>query len=246
MPVLKTTVETKNRIFVYRTKCFYYNPALSKRSRGIRIKGTGEGKRERNRRAAYLKRKHEFYENFNMGDYWITLTYKNWVEPKEADKILSGVLSKMQKRLKRKNIPFVWYKTTEAGDTMRAHHHLLIRNTSPEIVSMIVAYWQEYGKIKDITEINNMENGKLVQYFLDGGNHKNLNYKTFGHSRNLRQPKIKKRIYPHDSFRENPRVPKPRDGYRYEIVPGSLYNGFPDLDGFTYQEYELRRVAIRE
>ena len=243
MLVLYQRVQTKHREFVYRTKCFYYNPSNSRKQRSIRLCATGEGKKKRNARQAYLKIKHDCYENFDLGDYWVTLTYKKWHEPEEADKILSKVLSKTQKRLKRKNIPFVWYKVTEASDTQRAHHHLLIRNTSPEIASMLVEYWNEYGKIKDISKITDMDSGNLVKYFLDGGKHKNLTYQKFGHSRNLRKPKVIKRVVPMSAIRNNPKPPKCEEyGYRYEIAKGTLFTGFPDLDGFTYQEYELIKV----
>ena len=243
MLVLYKRVKTRYREFVYRTKCFYYNPSNSKKKRGVRLCKTGEGKKKRNARQAYLKIKHDCHENFDLGDYWITLTYKKWLEPEEAEKILSYVMSKIQKRLKRKNIPFVWYKTTEASDTQRAHHHLLIRKTSPEIAGMIVDYWNEYGNIKHIATISNMQNGYLVQYFLDAPNHKNLTYKTFGHSRNLREPEVFTRVVPMSAIREHPRPPKCEEyGYKYVIDAKSIFTGFEDLDGFTYQEYALIKV----
>ncbi len=243
MVVLYQRIPTKHREFVYRTKCFYYNPSNSKKKRGVRLCATGEGKKKRNARQAYLKIKHDCYENFDLGDYWVTLTYKTWLEVQEAEKRLSRVLSKMQKRLKRKNIPFVWYRVTEASDKQRVHHHLLIRNTSPEIISMLFEYWDEYGKVKDVSKIKDMESGKLIKYFLDGGKHKDLTYQKFGHSRNLRKPKVIKRVVPMSAIRENPKPPKCDEyGYRYEIAKGTLFTGFPDLDGFTYQEYELIKV----
>lgn len=245
MLVLYKRVKTKHREFVYRTKCFYYNPLNSKKKRGVRVSVAGEGKKARNKRQAYLKIKHNCYENFDVGDYWVTLTYNKWIDFAEADKILSKVLSKMQKRLKRRNIPFVWYKVTEASDTQRAHHHLLIRNTSPEIISMLFEYWDEYGKVKDVSKIKDMESGKLVKYFLDGGKHKNLTYQKFGHSRNLRKPEVITRVMHMNSIRENPKPPKCEDyGYRYKIE--NIFTGYEDIDGFTYQEYELVKVKDEE
>lgn len=243
MLVLYKRVKTKHREFVYRSKCFYYNPSNSKKSRGVRIARTEEGKKKRNERQAYLKKKHDIYENFDIGDYWITLTYKDRTEPEEADRILSGVMAKLQKKLKRKGIPFVWYKTTEAGNTQRAHHHLLIRKTDSKIAGLLLEYWNTYGHIRDIQEITDMTSGRLVKYFLDGGEHKNLNYKTFGHSRNLRKPEVITRITPMKEIRENPKPPKcDEDGYRYEILRDTVKNWFPDIDGFTYQEYEMIKV----
>lgn len=246
MPVLYKRVITKHKDFVTRTKCFYYNPLASKKSRGIRLCKAGETKSERNKRNSYLKRKYEMFENFDVGDYFITLTYREWLDAEAAHKCMTTVFSKIRKALKRKNIPFVYYGKTEAGNTIRPHHHALIRNASPEIIGLLLKYWKEFGNVKDVKEIYNIEDGRLISYILDGGDHKGLTFEKYSHSRNLKQPIIEKRIYPTNSFRENPRPPKPRDGYRYEIVPGSLYNGFPDIDGFTYQEYELRKIVIQE
>lgn len=245
MLVLRNQVITKHREFIYYSKCFYYNPSNSKKKRGVRINISGEGKKARNKRQAYLKIKHDCFENFDVGDYWVTLTYNKWIDFAEADKILGKVLSKIQKRLKRKNIPFVWYKVTEGSDTQRAHHHLLIRNTSPEIISMLLGYWKEYGIVTDPKEITDMESGNLVKYFLDGGKHKNLTYQKFGHSRNLRKPKEIKRVVHMNSIRENPRPPKCEEyGYKYKIE--NIFTGYKDIDGFTYQEYELVKVKVKE
>lgn len=239
-------VKTKHREFIYRTKCFYYNPSNSKKTRAVRMSKTGENKQKRNERRAYLKIKHDVYENFDIGDWWVTLTYRYAVSPEEADKILSDVLAKVQKKLKRLGIPFVWYRTTEESERIRAHHHLLIRNTSPEIISILFDYWKEYGTIKEAKPIYNMSNGKLVKYFLDS-DHKDITYKTFSHSRNLRKPEEVIRVLPMASVRENPKPPKcDEDGYKYEVDKTTVFNFDNGLDGFTYQEYEIYKVKLSD
>jgi hypothetical protein len=83
-----------------------------------------------------------------------------------------------------------------------------------------------------------MESGNLIQYFLNGGNHKNLNFEKYSHSRNMKQPEIHTRILPYASFRENPKPPKSYyDNEEYIIQ--NLYNGYCDRDGFIQQEYEI-------
>lgn len=235
-------VKTKHREFIYKTKCFYYNPSNSKKTRAVRMCKTGEGKKKRNEHKSYLGIKHKAYENFDIGDWWVTFTHKTPTEPEEAKKILANVLSKTRKKLKRKDIPFVWYSTTEASERTPAHHHLLIRNTSPEIISIIFDYWKEYGIVKEAKPIYNMSNGKLVKYFLDG-DHKGMTYKTFSHSRNLREPEEIIRVLPMASVRENPKPPKCEEyGYKYEVDKTTVFNFDNGLDGFTYQEYEIFKV----
>ncbi len=240
-------VKTKHREFIYKTKCFYYNPANSKKPRGVRMCATGEGKKKRNAHKSYITHKHRIYENFDIGDWWVTLTHKAFTDPKEAKKILSNVLAKVRKKLKRKGVPFVWYETTEASERTPAHHHLLIRNTSPEIIDMIFAYWDEYGIIKESKPIYNMSSGKLVKYFLDG-DHKCMTYKTFSHSRNnLREPEEFIRVMPVGAVRETPKPPKCDEyGYRYEVDKKSVVNFDAGIDGFTYQEYEIVKVKTEE
>lgn len=240
MPVLYKRVITPHREFITRTRCMYYNPAAAKGKRGVRMCKTGESKKKINNHNSYLKKKYELYNNFNVGDLWVTLTHRNDIEAEAAHKVMTNVIGQVRKDLKKKEIPFLYYAKTEAGEKVKPHHHMLIKNTSPEIAGLILKYWSKYGQIKEIKSIYNIENGKLVTYFLDGGDHKELNFEKYAHSRNLVQPKIEKRIYPSKSFRENPKPPKAEDGYRYEIC--NLFNGFPGSDGFVYQEYELRKV----
>ena len=244
MPILATYVKTKHREFVTRTKCFFYSCEHAKKPRGVRMSKTGEGKKKRNQRKAYLKRKYEMYNNFDIGDWFFTFTNCKDFDADTQHKTVMKILSKAQQKLKRKGIPFTYYVKTEAGERVRPHTHALIKNTSPEIVSILIELWQENGNVKDIKPIYNLANGKLITYILDGGDHKELNYEKYSHSRNLVPPVVEKRIYPYNSFRQQPRPPKAEYGYKYEVR--NLKNWFPDRDGFVYQEYELELVKLKE
>ncbi|MCC8160101.1 MAG: hypothetical protein LIO53_02075 [Oscillospiraceae bacterium] len=241
---------TINGEYIERTKCFYYNPANSKKKRAVRLCKTSEGKKARNKRTADIKRKYDILNNFSAGDYWITLTHRESIGAEAADKQLMYVIGKVQRALKRKNIPFVYYAKTEAAEdcgksNVRPHHHLFIKNTSPEIVGLILKHWNTYGNVKDVKEIYNIRDGKLITYFQNPANHKMLTYEKYHHSRNLVSPEIEKRIYPADSFRENPRPPKCEEyGWHYEIA--NLKNSDPDIDGHIYQFYELVKVKDKE
>lgn len=233
-------VKTKHAVFVTRTKCFYYNPEASKKKRGVRMAKTGESRAARNKRNAYLKRKYAIYNNFDIGDWWITLTWKKESVPETADeahKALTGVLSKIRRKIQKLGIPFVWYIKTEGGGSMRPHHHLIVKNNF-DVLNIFFEEWQKFGRVFDFQQIYSLSDGKLVKYFLDGGDHKELEYEKYSHSRNLKEPEVEKRIYPYTSFREVPRAP---EGYRVQ----NLYNGYADIDAHTYQEYELIRLDER-
>ena len=57
MPYIKKTITTKHGTFIIKTKCFYYNPANSKKRRTARLAPTPEGKKKRNERQKYLHNK---------------------------------------------------------------------------------------------------------------------------------------------------------------------------------------------
>ena len=242
MAYIYKRVHTKHRDFVTRTKCYYYNRPGKKR-RGVRVAPTGEGKKKRNKRQAYLKRKYLIYNNFDIGDFWITLTYINAMLPetkKEAAKILMNVLSKLRKKLKRQGIPLLYFVKTELGEQGRVHHHLIIKNNFP-VVSYLYEYWKEFGSVRDFKQIYNLANGKLVKYMLCEGKSDKGDEESeaiFSHSRNLTEPETETRIYPAESFRENPKPPKSKEEGKVWVIE-NLHNWFPDIDGYIYQEYEL-------
>lgn len=245
MPVLRKTVRTRNGIFITKTKCFFYNPENSKRRRSVRMCPMTEGKKKRNKRQSYLKKKYEILNNFDKGDMWVTLTYRADCTPKTPDaahKNMARVFSCVQRKLKRMGIEFKCYAKTEAGENIRVHHHLLVKNNFP-VISVLYDYWKEYWNIRDFKEIYNFSDGRLVTYFLDC-EHKELIFEKYYHTRNMIAPEVETRIYPSRSFRENPRPPKPdADGTEYEIR--NLKNFFPDRDGYIYQEYEIVKKEVR-
>lgn len=241
MPYIYKRIHTKHRDFVTRTKCYYVSRGEKKR-RGVRIAPTGEGKKKRNAHQAYLRNKYQIYNNFDIGDMWITLTYRNSMLPENIDaahKNLMDTLSKLRKKLKRKSITLMYFVKTETGEQGRVHHHLIIKNNFP-VVSYLYEYWKEYGSVRDFKEIYNLANGKLVGYMLGQPDEYNDDRAAvrFSHSRNLVMPEVETRIYPADSFRENPKPPKCSDEGKVWVIE-NLNNWYPDIDGYIYQEYEL-------
>lgn len=243
MAYLYKRVHTKHRDFVSRTKCFYYSLSRERKTRGVRMCATGEKKAERNRRDALMRHKYRMFNNFDVGDWFITLTTREQMTGDEFHKTMMYVFSLLRKWCVRRKIPLVTYQKTEASENgdikVRAHGHVLIRNTDAAIIGKLMDYWAKYGNIKDVKKIYEIADGKLINYILNGGNHKGLDFEKYSHSRNLKEPKVEKRIYPASSFREYPRPPKDADGA--EWIVENLYNGFPDRDGYITQTYELVR-----
>lgn len=241
--ILRKIIHTKHCDFVVRSKCYYYNTDEAKKPRKVRMFKTGESKQQRNKRNSYLNNKYLLYNNFDIGDWWITLTHGTDVTADEADNILTDVFSRVRKKLTREGIPFRYFSKTEAGNRIKPHHHAFINAPADKkyyIRDLIEEYWEKYGQIKKSKKIYNIADGKLVEYFLDGGDHKQLNYTKYHHSRNLVKPETEKKLYQAKQFRETPKPPQEDKTYRYEIH--NLFNGFPDKDGYIYQSYEIHKI----
>lgn len=241
--ILQKITRTKYCDFVVRSKCYYYNPGGEKKKRGVRMYKTGESKQQRNKRNAYMNNKHLLFNNFDLGDWFITLTYSLAVTAAEADAIIMSIMACVRKKLRRERIPFKWFVKTEAGKRVKPHHHIFVNAPADKkyyIRDLIEEQFEKYGRVKKSQKIYDMISGKLVEYFLDGGNHKELDFVKLHHSRNLIKPETETRVYPAKNFRETPRPPRENEQYRYEIH--NLFNGFPDKDGYIYQSYEIHKV----
>ena len=130
-------------------------------------------------------------------------------------------------------------RTRPAGGSAQEHDGCFIKDTAEiekEQHSLCVVSENRIGRAAD--------SGKLIKYILDGGQHKDLNFEKYSHSRNLRQPEVHTRVIPVNNFRANPKPPVRNDGFVYRIE--GLYNGFPDLDGFIYQEYVIVKEEQKE
>lgn len=239
MAYLKKVIKTQHRVYVQRVKCWCYNRESVRGKRRIRRFASSESKLLRNRRAADNRRKYEIDNNFTVGDYWVTLTWnadRVPDDPNEAHRELMSAIAKIARRQRKKGAPFVYYVKTEAGERQRVHHHLFIKNNR-EVIGELFGLWKDNGRVKDFREIYEMESGKLIAYFLNSANHKCLCFEKYSHSRGLKQPEITVQILPFASFRESPKPPIGDDGTEYIVQ--NLYNGYCDLDGFVYQEYEI-------
>ena len=200
--------------------------------RSTNIHESSEQQKRINKKRSDEKRTLLMLNNFNAGDWWITLTYSRDKRPKDIDEahsIFRKFLQKVKRRLKKRGIEFKYMGKTEMPESGAVHHHLVI-NGDIEI-SEIFDMW-EYGNLKDVKRIYKLDDFKLANYFVKGENnrHKESDCR-YTQSRNLLKPDEKVRIIKAGHWRRDPRPIK-----GYDILSGSVQNFYDDV-GFEMQKY---------
>lgn len=221
--------------YIITKKCFslrYNKKAL----RSPNMKKTSEKQKEINKR----NREEEFLAtclaNFDIEDWYITLTYTREARPdsiKSAHKEFGTFIQKVKRYCKRHNIECLCCGKTEMPPSGAVHHHFMMNKAVP--LEIILKYWTK-GRVKDIQRIYSMDDMKLVNYIAkgEGAKHSVVEYKFFK-TRNLKKPIIKRKVIKANSWT---RVPKAKKGY--QILEDSIFN-YTDIVGFDAQRYIMVR-----
>lgn len=147
------------------------------------------------------------------------------------------------------HVIFSWGGTTKEIEFLDADENK-IKSVVPMTGDDLMKLWQKYNGFEAgtggrVQKIYNLENGALIKYFNrrkvkkynDKGEAIEFVEKKFTRSRNLKKPRVIKKIVSSNSWR---RVPKARKGY--EVDDNSVKNGF-DILGFEKQQYILRKIC---
>lgn len=229
MAYILTEVIAGNDIFSYKGHSTRYGLKVE---RGKNISPTSHQQKKINKRIAAMRLLWLACANFIKGDYWVTLTYikqKQPVDEKAAHKKAMSILAKLRRKLKKNGIPLVYMCKTERGQKGAIHHHLLIKNNFS--IGLLVDMWN-YGKIEK-TDIYTDSIAALGLYFIkesENQSEKNKHNIIISHSRNMKQPTIRKRVIKARTFADEPKEKK-----GYCII--HTYNGFQTSTGYLYQEY---------
>ncbi len=176
--------------------------------------------------------------NFDKG-YHITLDYPKNNRPstyEEAEKILKKFLYKMSRRLKSQDKKFKYIAITERGKRREALHHHMIIESDPLVLEELKRNWGNHYKLFQMYEEGAYKD--LAEYIckIETKEEQEKGKSKYHRSRNLKEPVIKSRIVvgPIDN---EPVIPK-----GYELVEGSLVNGFNDFARIRYQRYMVRAI----
>lgn len=242
MPYIQEERHAGNIVIVKKYHTYRYNS--DKRPRRENYKKTTEQQQKINDRRSAENIVLYACENFEKGDLWVRLGYYKGQRPENIDAAHSN-LTKLTKKLKRKDKELKYIGATEEGNKGGLHHHLLLPAYFD--INKLIKEWD--GPI-DIRSTYTGELSQLASYLTKGElndqleddecdkRHKAVKNKKITKSANLRKPSPpKKKIVKADSWREDIKSRK-INGCIYDLKNGSVCTGIT-ADGYPYQKYIL-------
>lgn len=238
----KKTVKTRlGLVFVTKCKMPTYGRG---RKRSPKSEPTSAKKKRYNLRKAIEKLFYILLENFNPGDYNLTLTYPAGTVqdiPTAKGKV-SKFLELYRKYCRTNGYKCEYVYNSEVGKRGAIHHHIILhRHNDVEIIEEL---WRAAGGGKVSYKSNlwaNYDWEGLAAYFVDktkGGELPDTHIPGERHyvpSKGLKRPEVTiERI---DADRWN----KPKAPKGYDLVPDSIRSGVDDLTGGAFLKYTIRR-----
>lgn len=228
-----------NRITIRKYHSF---DAQGQKRRRRKQRPTEESVRRANERNAERKLRMLLINNFDKGDQFLTLTYRDAERPDAelAKKTLRNFLRRLRRSYEAKGHSLKYIVVTE-WQGKNIHHHMVINNI-PELPSMLVDQWG-HGGIHSTPLYKDHDYGGLAAYLIKETS------KTYNQpgspfrqrwtcSKNLEQPQVEKQLIRADSWREEPKVPETLQAAGYMIDRDSIINGV-DIFGYPFQEYTM-------
>lgn len=243
MPYVKKVCRYKNVEEVERVHAGRYGKGGKREDRRL---PTPEEMEKINERNVITKLRRKIHANFDPGDLWLTLTYRQGCcpTPEEAQKKIRNYMERLRRAYRKQGAECQWVLVTEYLNK-RIHHHLVLNDLPDGTGAKLAASkWTDGGAhCKFLYEDGQYENlaayivKETQKHFRDPGYQAKSRYSC---SRNLIDPPVKRRIMKRDDWPEEPRVPK-----GFYLDRDSLRNGMNRL-GFKYQYYRLIRIDRKE
>lgn len=104
-------------------------------SRGMNQNETDEEKAARNYRDSLKKLARLVNCNFKEGDLFVTLTHRDRVTPKEAERELTNFLRRLKRWRKKNDLSDLKYVARTECELKREHHHLIINDVGMDVIS---------------------------------------------------------------------------------------------------------------
>lgn len=237
MPYIEETVIAGKTIEISKRYSYRYQKKGIPRSDNS--KPTPEAVQKINERNAETNLRRLMNTNFTYQDIHLVLTYRreNRPVPQEAKADLEKFLRKLRGYFKKRNMELKYIAVTEYKNKS-IHHHLVINSMDTRDLTEL---WK-HGQPRPTYLDNSGQYGKLASYFIKETS-KTFNCENSVHgkrwcaSKNLKQPKIMKRIISAKSWVKDP---KPHKGYYIE--EGSKRIGFHEATGYPYLFYRMIKL----
>lgn len=217
-----------------------YSPRLygaPGRKRKKRMRDTPKAMEKYNNRKRAEKLQMLMILNFDEG-FHVVLDYPKDQRPQtyeEAETNLKKCLYKISRRLKKKGIPFKYIAITERGKRAAALHHHLVIEGSSEITEELMQAWGNHIKFNRMYKEGAYKD--LADYFtkIETKEENGKGKSKYHRSRNLKEPETRVAIMA-GSIENDPQVPK-----GYQLLQGSVSNGFNESYGVRYQSYMIKK-----
>ena len=213
-------------------------PAEMREKRKKKRKPTSESVQRNNERLAERHLAILLGNNFEDGDYHITLTYAREPDPEESKKIMRNYLDRLRRLYKKHDVILKWVVVTEYHGH-RLHHHMILNRL-------------DWNKVRDCWK----HGAAFVQELYTAGDYRRLaGYLIKETSKTFRETKIQKQrfrhsksvVYPDQKVEEVSAavlVKDPKATPGWHIDRESVYYGKNPYSGAPYLEYvEIRDAA---
>lgn len=212
---------------------------FGKRSeRGSNKESTRKQQEILNRRYSEIKLRRLLNTNFRYGDYHLVLNYKPDKRPENKEGLQKDVkkfLRKMRGEYKKNGKELKYIYVLEIGSRGAMHIHLVVNEIATGIIQEA---WKENGYIHVHPLDNTGQYSKLAAYLIKYSDKwlntdKALQGKRWQGSRNLKQPKITKKVIKcKGDFKI--REPKKKG---YYLDKDSIRTGVHEITGYPYFNY---------
>lgn len=197
-----------------------------------------ETQKKVNQRQAATTLRRLMNTNFEDGDLLVRLDFSRESFPEGSEDMqvmISKAVRKLRTEFKKASQELKYIYVKEIGPRGGRHIHMVMNKCDIEIIRKC---WP-HGGIHIDPLISNGQYGKIADYFIKYAartekTEGELIGKRWYASRNLKRPKITKKVIPASKFRKKA---KSKNGYI--VQKDSVRSGFSELTGFEYFTYTL-------
>lgn len=231
---------------VLERECYFtYRVKRESEKREPKVKPSSEATKKYNTRQRIKKLRRLMNENFVDGDYLLTLDYfrNNNITNEQMQKEVEKFCRKMRTAFKKAGKEFKYIYTKEIGPKGSRHIHMLIPRCDLELIRK---FWTNGGiNVKPL--YSDGQYSKIAEYFIKYSEKTESTLlaqgekvgKAYYPSRNLRKPRVKKKVVSARQWRKNPTE---RKGYYFD--KDSVHEGISELTGYEYFSYSLIKLDL--
>jgi hypothetical protein len=218
------------------SKYYSYRNHVKGEKRAVRENMTSEAQKKVNLRKAEKELRRLMNANFRDGDILVRLDFFKLQGGSEImQEMISKAIRKMKAKARKEGINLKYIYVKEVGPRGGRHIHMVMSKIDTDIIRTC---WP-HGGIHIDPLISNGQYRKIASYFLKYAakteeTEGKLIGKRWYSSKNLKKPKIKKRIIQADRFREKIKKIK-----GYELEKDSVRGGIAEETGYQYFTYTL-------